>query len=420
MRTLAISLAVLLVGGCSGSGGTSVQTPSASAIPSPSPSLSTPTPASPLATPSGASADNRSFKFTRIAGGLNSPVYITDAGDGSGRLFIVEQVGRIRIVKGGVLLPAPFLDIRGLVVSGGERGLLSVAFHPDFKTNGVFIVNYTRYSATPSNVGDTVIARYTATPPTADVADRGSGEPLLTINQPQPNHNGGLVKFGPDGFLYIGMGDGGSGGDTGEGHAPEGNGQSLSTLLGKMLRISVGATGPYSVAPGNPNLGQGARREIWAYGLRNPWRFSFDRSTGDLYIGDVGQGSWEEIDFQPKAATGGANYGWPVWEGNHQYRGGATRSRDTKPIAEYSHAGGACSVTGGYVYRGSKIPALAGFYIFGDYCNGRLWTLVRFRGAWRLSLLRDTSYLISSFGEDEAGELYVVDLKGAVYRFDPA
>jgi glucose/arabinose dehydrogenase len=351
---------------------------------------------------------------------LNSPVYVTDAGDGSGRLFIVEQVGRIRIVKDGALLPTPFLDIRSLVESGGERGLLSVAFHPDFKTNGVFVVDYTRASSTPANVGDTVIARYRATPPAADVADRASAEALLTIDQPQPNHNGGLVKFGPDGLLYIGMGDGGGGGDTGAGHAPEGNGQSLTTLLGKMLRIDVGAAGPYTVPPGNPNLGQAARREIWAYGLRNPWRFSFDRATGDLYIGDVGQNDYEEIDFQPSNAKGGVNYGWPVWEGNHGYRLASTRSPDTKPIAEYSHAGGACSVTGGYVYRGTNIPALAGFYIFGDYCNGRLWTLVRFGGAWRLGLLRDTSYLISSFGEDDAGELYLVDLKGAVYRFDPA
>jgi len=373
-----------------------------------------------LATPSGPSANNRSFKFTKVVGGLQSPDYVIGAGDGSGRIFIVEQVGRIRIVKDGRLLPTPFLDIRSLVASGGERGLLSVAFHPQFKTNGVFVVDYTRASTNPAYVGDTVIARYTARPANADVVSRTSGQTLLTIAQPQANHNGGLVKFGPDGFLYIGMGDGGAGGDTGPGHAPQGNGQSLTTLLGKILRIDVGATGSYTIPADNPNLGTGAHHEIWAYGVRNPWRFSFDRATGDLYIGDVGQNAWEEIDFKPDGSKGGINYGWPSWEGNHRYRTGAARTGDTKPVAEYPHTGGACSVTGGYVYRGTKIPALSGFYIFGDYCSGQLWTLVKYHGVWRRSVLRDTPYSISSFGEDDAGELYLVDLGGSVYRFDPA
>jgi glucose/arabinose dehydrogenase len=417
VRTLALVLATaFLVTGCSGSGATSQSTPAATATPT----LPTPTSTPPLATPSGPSADNRSFKFTKIAGGLQSPVYVTGAGDGSGRLFIVEQAGRIRVVKNGVLLAKPFLDIRSLVASGGERGLLSVAFHPQFKANGVFIVDYTRASTTAADVGDTVIARYRASPPTGDVADQRSGEALLTIKQPQANHNGGLVKFGPDGLLYIGMGDGGAGGDIGSGHAPQGNGQSLTTLLGKILRIEVNATGRYRIPASNPDLGPGARREIWAYGLRNPWRFSFDRATGDLYIADVGQNAWEEIDYQLSASKGGVNYGWPAWEDSHRYRSDVTLTGDTKPIAEYSHAGGQCSVTGGYVYRGARIPALAGFYIFGDYCAGRLWTLVRFQGAWRLSSLRNTPYSISSFGEDDAGELYLVDQKGTVYRFDPA
>jgi glucose/arabinose dehydrogenase len=420
MRTLALVVVLVLASaGCATSSPTSQATPSPTLATSPTPPASTPTPPPGLATPSGPSANNRAFKFTNVASGLSNPVFITDAGDGSGRLFIVEQVGRIRILKAGKLLATPFLDIRSLVASGGERGLLSVAFHPQFKENGAFVVNYTRTSSNPALAGDTVIARYTANSPTADVANRNSGQTLLTITQPQANHNGGLVMFGPDGFLYVGMGDGGAGGDVGIGHAPEGNGQSLTTLLGKMLRIQVGPTGPYTVPAGNPSLGTGARREIWAYGLRNPWRFSFDRATKDLYIADVGQNAYEEIDFQPAAAKGGTNYGWPVWEGNHRFRLGAARSADTKPIAEYSHAGGACSVTGGYVYRGARIPALSGFYIFGDYCNGRLWTLVRFGGAWRLSALRDTSYSISSFGEDEAGELYLVDHNGSVYRFDP-
>jgi glucose/arabinose dehydrogenase len=373
-----------------------------------------------LATPTSATADNKAFKFTKVAGGLQSPVYLTGAGDGSGRIFIVEQVGLIRVMKDGRLLPTPFLDIRSLVISGGERGLLSVAFLPDFKTSGAFVVDYTRSAANPANVGDTVIARYKANPATADVADRASGQTLLTIKQPQANHNGGLVKFGPDGYLYIGMGDGGAAGDTGSGHAPEGNGQSLTTLLGKILRIDVGATGPYTIPASNPNLGVGTRREIWAYGVRNPWRFSFDRATGDLYIGDVGQNAWEEIDLQPANAKGGANYGWPSWEGNHRYRSGPAKPGDTKPIAEYPHGSGVCAVTGGYVYRGTKIPALSGFYIFGDYCTGQLWTLVKYRGTWRRSVLRDTPYLISSFGEDDAGELYVIDLNGSAYRFDPA
>jgi glucose/arabinose dehydrogenase len=408
-------LSALFASGCAGSGSASRPTPTPAATPTPI--IATPTPTPALATPSGPSADNGAFKFSKIASGLDTPVYVTGAGDGSGRIFIVEQVGRIRVVKDGVLLPTPFLDIRSLVASGGERGLLSVAFHPQFKSNGVFVVDYTRASSTPANVGDTIIARYRTKSPTADVADRASGETLMTINQPQANHNGGLVKFGPDGMLYIGMGDGGAGGDIGTGHAPEGNGQSLTTLLGKLLRIEVDATGPYRIPADNPNLGPGTRREIWAYGLRNPWRFSFDRSTGDLYIADVGQNAWEEIDFQPRAGKGGVNYGWPTWEAAHRYREGAARPGDTKPIAEYSHGGGRCSVTGGYVYRGVSIPALAGFYFLGDYCTGQLWTVVRFGGVWRFSGLRDTPYSISSFGEDDAGELYLVDHNGSVYRF---
>jgi glucose/arabinose dehydrogenase len=423
MRALAvILLSGLLAGACAGTGETAKATPTTTSAPSPTPTATPPaqTPTPVLPTPSRPSADNRSFKLTRIARGLQDPVFVTDAGDGSGRLFVVEQIGRIRIVKNGVLLPRPFLDIRSLVLAGGERGLLSVAFLPTFKQDGAFVVDYTRSSTNPAAAGDTVIARFHANPSTSDVAERSTMQTLLVVHQPQSNHNGGLVKFGPDGLLYIGMGDGGNAGDTGPGHAPEGNGQSLTTLLGKMLRIEVNATDRYRIPAGNPNLGRGTRREIWAYGLRNPWRFSFDRATGDLYIGDVGQNAWEEVDFQPSAAAGGANYGWPVWEGTHRYRPGTTRTRDTKPIGQYGHTGGSCAVTGGYVYRGARIPALDGFYIFGDYCSGRLWTLVRFGGAWRLSALRGTPYSISSFGEDAAGELYLVDHAGSVYRFDPA
>ncbi|MDQ6720084.1 MAG: PQQ-dependent sugar dehydrogenase [Candidatus Dormibacteraeota bacterium] len=379
--------------------------------------METPTP-SPL-TPTTTSVASSAFKLTRVVGGLQSPVFVTYAPDGSGRLFVVEQAGRILILKDGRLLTTPFLDVRARVSAGGERGLLSVAFHPDFAVNGVFIVDYTRASSRAADVGDTIIARYRVTPPSGDVADAASVETLMTIHQPQSNHNGGLVRFGPDGMLYVGMGDGGSAGDVGAGHAPQGNGQSLTTLLGKMLRIQVGATGSYTVPADNPNLGGGARREIWSYGLRNPWRFSFDRATGDLYIADVGQSAWEEIDFQQAPGKGGVNYGWPVWEGAHIYRGGVRMSGDTKPVASYSHVGGLCSITGGYVYRGSRIPALNGFYVLGDYCTGKIWSLVRLGGKWYLSPLVDTAFHISSFGEDEAGELYVVDLNGAVYRFDP-
>jgi glucose/arabinose dehydrogenase len=415
MRRVACVVALVLAVGCTGQQNTA-QSPAPSSSPSPSTALSPSPSPSPPPSPTSATVAAGSFKLTAIASGLASPVYVTSAGDGSGRLFIVEQAGRILVMKDGRVLPTPFLDIRSLVVAGGERGLLSVAFHPDFESNGVFVVNYTRSGG---HVGDTVIARYRVSPASADVADRSSGQALLTIYQPQSNHNGGLVMFGPDGFLYIGMGDGGAGGDLGAAHAPQGNGQSLTTLLGKLLRIAVFSTGSYAAPATNPNIRTGALREIWSYGLRNPWRFSFDRLTSDLYIGDVGQNAWEEVDFRPASSKGGENYGWPRFEGNHIYRSGVSVSGDVKPVAEYPHAG-ECSVTGGYVYRGQRVPSMYGFYVFGDYCSGKIRTLINFRGRWTMSTLVDTSLLISSFGEDEAGELYVVNLGGSVYRFDSA
>jgi glucose/arabinose dehydrogenase len=418
VRVSTVLLALfILATGCVGQNSTARATPTKSTSPSPfsSPS-SAPTP-SPT-TPTTTSPERDSFKLTVVAAGLQSPVYATFAPGGSDRLFIVEQIGRIRVLKNGQLLSTPFLDIQSLVVSGGERGLLSVAFHPNFASNGVFVVNYTRASSNAADVGDTVIARYRVTQPEADVANPSTAQILLTIDQPQPNHNGGLAMFGPDGMLYIGMGDGGGGGDVGTGHAPQGNGQSLTTLLGKMLRIQVDRTGPYTVPGDNPSLGTGTRPEIWAYGLRNPWRFSFDRATGDLYIGDVGQNAWEEIDIELAPSAGGVNYGWPVLEGSHRYRGGSLVG-DIGPTAEYSHAGGNCSVTGGYVYRGTRVPSLQGFYFYGDYCSGRLWSLVLLGGQWHATMILDTDLFISSFGEDEAGELYLVDLRGSVYRFDP-
>jgi glucose/arabinose dehydrogenase len=341
------------------------------------------------------------------AAGLVQPVQVTHAGDGSGTLYVVEQAGRIRTIKDGALGVVPFLDISARVVSGGERGLLGVAFPPGYATKGTFYVNYTR-----AGDGATVVARYRVTQ-NPDVADPASEEILLVIDQPFANHNGGQIAFGPDGFLYIGMGDGGSGGD------PLGNAQNPETLLGKMLRIDVeGGAFPYAVPPGNPFVGRsGVLGEIWALGLRNPWRFSFDRGTGDLYIGDVGQGSFEEVDFQPASSTGGENYGWNVLEGNQCFGGTACNPLDfTPPVAVYDHAQG-CSITGGMVYRGGVYPGMEGIYFYADFCSGRVWGLSRDGSAWENSLLLTVPFSVSSFGEDEAGNLFATDYNGgAVYE----
>ncbi len=339
-----------------------------------------------------------------VVTGLSSPVYVTQPADGSGRLFIVEQAGLIRIFRPGVgLLPTPFLDIRSRVVFGGEQGLLSVAFHPSYASNGRFFVNYT----SPTGGLHSVIAEYRVSAGNPDVADAAETV-LLTIAQPFTNHNGGLNLFGPDGMLYIGLGDGGGSGD------PQGNGQRLSTLLGKILRIDVNTGSPYGIPGDNPFINTpGARGEIWAYGLRNPWRFSFDRVTGQLYIADVGQGSWEEIDL----GGPGRNYGWNVTEGTHCYPPGSSCAIAgfTLPVTEYDHSQG-CSVTGGYVYRGSRVPELIGQYLFGDYCSGRLWALGGSpRTFWTQRQVLVTGFNISSFGEDQSGEVYIVDYNGGVY-----
>ena len=339
-----------------------------------------------------------------IEGGLTRPAYLTHAGDD--RLFVVEQPGRIRIIAGGQLLDRPFLDIANKVTTdGNEQGLLSVAFHPDYQTNGQFFVNYTR----PRD-GATLIERYTVSKDDPDRADDQSGKVILTIAQPEANHNGGLIKFGPDGYLYIGMGDGGGAGDR---HGAIGNGQDLNSLLGKMLRIDVTQQDTYAIPAANP-LGN----EIWAYGLRNPWRFSFDRSTGDLYIADVGQNAYEEVNFQSGTSAGGENYGWRIMEGSHCFnpQEGCDQSGLVLPIAEYSHAEGGCSVTGGYVYRGSKYPALQGSYFFGDYCSGIIWSVQREGDQWEMARRLEADKRISSFGEDVNGELYVIDHGGAVYQ----
>jgi glucose/arabinose dehydrogenase len=331
-----------------------------------------------------------------VASGLDTPVFVTHAGDGSGRLFVIEQGGRIRIVANGALAAAPFLDISSRVLAGGERGLLGLAFHPDYPRNGRYFVNYTRRPD-----GATVIAEYRVS---ADAGVSGGDERvLLVIEQPYANHNGGMIAFGADRFLYIGMGDGGSGGD------PQNRAQNRQQLLGKMLRIDVQRT-PYGIPPDNPFVGGGGRPEIWALGLRNPWRFSFDRQTHELWAGDVGQNAWEEIDVIRR----GGNYGWRLMEGAHCYTPSSCDRQGLElPVAEYAHDTGRCSVTGGYVYRGAAIPRLAGMYVYGDYCSGEIFGL---RGSTRRVVL-DTSLAISSFGEDEAGEVYVVDYRGgAVYR----
>lgn len=363
--------------------------------------------------PTGASDDSSwTLDIEPVVDGLTRPTFMTHAGDGTNRLFIVEQRGRISILEKGRLRPQPFLDIQSKVTtSGNEQGLLGLAFHPDYKNNGFFFVNYSR-----KGDGDNVIERYHVSDD-ANVADAGNGEIVLTIDGFEPNHNGGMLAFGKDGFLYIGTGDGGGGGDN---HGRIGHGQALNVLLGKILRIDVNGTQAYSVPPTNPFVNDSAASpEIWAYGLRNPWRFSFDRETGDLYIADVGQGTYEEIDFQAAASGGGENYGWRRMEGNHCYnpRTNCDQNGLVKPIAEYSHDLG-CSVTGGYVYRGKQYPWLVGQYIFADYCTGVVWATARdANGTWATRQVTTFDDTISSFGEDQAGELYVIGHRGGtIYK----
>jgi glucose/arabinose dehydrogenase len=350
------------------------------------------------------------LELQTVVGGLAGPTAIAQAGDGSGRLFVVEKGGTIRVVQDGALLDAPFLDIRDRVgSSGSEQGLLGLAFHPDYANNGQFYVDYT------DRQGSTQVSRFLVTgdPNRADPASEVS---ILAIAQPASNHNGGNLAFGPDGYLYVGTGDGGAAGDR------FGNGQNLQTLLGAMLRLDVDGGSPYAIPADNPFIGEaGARGEIWAYGLRNPWRFSFDRATGDLYIADVGQNTYEEVDVQV-AGRGGENYGWPIMEGMHCYPADAACSSEglVLPVAEYEHSGGHCSVTGGYVYRGSAFPFFEGVYVFGDYCSGVVWGMRQGPGGWQVVELARTNIQISTFGEGEDGELYVADLGGGtLYRLIP-
>lgn len=369
---------------------------------------------------------------------VDKPSHITHAGDGTNRLFIVEQDGKIRILEDTVLSSVPFLDIAGRVASPAdgpnhdEQGLLSVAFPPGYSQKDYFYVYYTR------NDNNNVVSRFHLSD--FDQADPQSEEQLLVMNHPtHTNHNGGQIAFGPDGYLYIATGDGGSGGD------PFNNAQNRASLLGKILRIdteyidqnitlaeeniylpfmfsnAAGDPFAYRIPPSNPFVGQSAYRpEIWALGLRNPWRFSFDRDTGALYIGDVGQGSWEEIDFEPPAGQGGGgrNYGWRLMEGLHCYNpSNCSQAGLTLPIWEYANTHNPCaSVTGGFVYRGAAYPSLRGIYLYTDFCMGKLWGLARESDQWQHHDFQVTHQWITSFGENESGELFAVDRNGPVYR----
>jgi glucose/arabinose dehydrogenase len=424
VRHAALAAAVLLTVVACGSTTVRSATAGPSATPSsPSPGVSAspgptvgPSP-SPPPPPSGSfDPAALSIRLEPVVTNLNSPLAVVSARDGSGRLFVVEQPGRIRIVRDGAMVDQPFLNIIPRVASGGERGLLGLAFAPGYPADPRFFVDYTDTS------GNTVISSFTVPVATPDQADPDSERVLLQVDQPFPNHNGGALAFGPDGDLYVGMGDGGSGGD------PLGNGQSLTTLLGKVLRIRPGgpdATGPaYTIPPDNPFANDAAARpEIFAWGLRNPWRLSFDRGTGDLWIGDVGQGSWEEVDRWPAGAgwTSGPNFGWNVMEGRHCYSPkDCTRTGLVEPIAEYDHGQG-CAIVGGYVGRNPDEPAIYGGYVFGDDCSGNIWILdAAAPGPQQPVLLVGSGHMISSFGEDEAGRLYLTDLSsGELLRIVP-
>ena len=410
LLTLLVLLLLLSISACNG--GQNTSPPPTGAMPStPTTDATIPTSTSPTSIPDTSSPTDPSltdtpassttfpdpnvYQWQMIVSGLARPVDLQ--ADGSGRLFIIEKAGRIRILQDGQLLEQPFLDITDRVGSdGNEQGLLGMAFHPEYVQNGRFFVNYT------NNSGDTEIVRFqVSTDPNS--ADPNSELKLIGVDQPFPNHNGGVLAFGPDGYLYAGLGDGGSAGD------PFGNAQQTNTLLGKILRIDVDSAEPYAVPADNP-----FGNEVWAYGLRNPWRLSFDKATGDLYIGDVGQNAWEEIDYLPAGSAGGTNFGWDQREGAHDYEGSAS-AEFTEPVAEYSHQEGGCSVTGGYVYRGS-MPEWNGVYLYGDYCTGLIWGLIQSNNGWEKQQLFDVDVTITSFGQDDAGEIYLLSDDGSIYR----
>jgi len=348
----------------------------------------------------------------QLVGNFVSPAYLTSPPGDTARLFVVEQAGRVRVVRNDTTLARAFLDLRGRISAGGERGLLSLAFHPQYATNGRLYIYYTN-----SN-GDIRVVRYKVSS-NPDSANEATADTVLKVAHPgQSNHNGGQLQFGLDGMLFAGTGDGGGGGD------PDGNGQDKHALLGKLLRLDVNGASGYTIPADNPfATDTSAAPEVWSYGLRNPWRFSFDRQTGDLYIGDVGQGSWEEVNVAPVAVQRGrgANFGWNIMEGTHCYPSDpCTTTGLVLPFADYPHVNGACSVSGGYVYRGSRLPQLAGHYFYADFCTGAV-TSFAYPNSGRVDrspALRPGGN-VSSFGQDARGELYIMQLSGAVYRIIP-
>ncbi len=344
----------------------------------------------------------------QVGVGFSEPLFLTHAGDGSGRIFVVEKGGTIALLKDGQRVAPAFLDIRDRVGTRGfERGLLGLAFHPDYERNGFLYVNYT------DGRGRTVVERYTVSANDPNRADPSTAKLIIRIDQPFANHNGGMIAFGPDGYLYIGMGDGGGAGD------PIKAGQDRNTLLGKILRIDVNNGDPYAIPADNPFANGGGAPEIWSYGWRNPWRFSFDRATGDFYAGDVGQNAWEEISYEKAGSPGGLNYGWNTMEGTHCFFPRTNCNRDglVLPIAEYDHGEG-ISVTGGYVYRGEAFPNMVGYYFFADFGSSNVWALKQDNaGVWQMTKIMNARFAVSSFGEDEAGELYLTDFgRGQIYR----
>lgn len=420
--TCLASLVALLLAACSAPAAapTTVQV-----LPTPTPATATPAPAAetPAQATAGTPADSMphtvdltqvTLSLEPVYQGYRAPLFVTHAGDGSGRIFVVEKGGTIRVIAEGTPLETPFLDISDRVRSSGyEQGLLGLAFAPDYAESGYFFVNYTDAQ------GNTVISRFSVRDDDPNRADPAGEFVVLQLDQPAANHNGGMLAFGPDGYLWIGTGDGGGANDR------FGHGQNPATLLGKMLRLDVTTNPdvPYLIPPDNPWVeadwnGQTVPDEVWAVGLRNPWRYSFDRVTGDLWIADVGQNQVEEIHFTPAGSPGGLNYGWPIMEGDRCFRATACDTTGLEwPVFTYTHQGH-CSVTGGYVYRGQDYPALHGVYIFGDFCSGALWaTAPDGAGGWVTEFMTRTGIALSSFGEDEAGELYATDLNsGIIYR----
>lgn len=412
--SLILALLVVAVAACgngpvpSGVGPSTASTPAATSDSTPAP---TPTD---TAAPTAAGWDPKAVTigFSSIASVPGRPLAIADAGDGSGRLFVAEQGGKVYILEGETVASVPFLDLSGQVSGGSEQGLLGIAFHPDFPVDNRVFLDYT------DRAGDTVVSSFAVAAGSPDTVVPGSEVVILTVDQPYPNHNGGTIAFGPDGYLYVALGDGGSGGD------PQNRAQSLDTLLGKILRIDVDDTSGgrnYGIPASNPFAGSGARDEIWLYGLRNPFRFSFDRATGDLWIGDVGQNAWEEVDVA-RAGAGGINFGWRVMEGAHCFSpsSGCSTNGLEMPVVEYGRGSG-CAIIGGNVYRGSAYPVLRGGYVFSDVCTGLTWGLdAGAGGPQALVQIAEAPGGIAGYGEDESGELYAAGLDGQVYRVTAA